>query len=226
MIYPLIVLCTESSHGCDFLISLLTVSDTMEENTNIKTFNYLFTNYKGRLTHFAGTYVGDEMVAEDLVVESFMCYWENRKTLVDHSNVLAFIVTVVKNKCLDYLRKMRTREEYIEYMQKNEIRKLNLRIATLEAYNPEKIFTDELQDLADKAQASLPQQTRDIFIRSRYDNQSHKEIAEELGVSTKTVEFHITKALKVLRVALKDYLPLFLYLQFADIFYYLAAFLI
>ena len=62
--------------------------------------------------------------------------------------------------------------------------------------------------VVDKALETLPEQTRDIFIRSRYNNQSHKDIAEALGVSTKTVEFHITKALKVLRVALKDYFPL------------------
>ena len=141
-----------------------------------------------------------------------MYYWENRKTLDDHSNILAYILTVVKHKCLDHLRRMRTREDFVEYLQEYETRRLNLRIATLEACNPERIFSDELQSLVDKALASLPEQTRDVFIRSRYNNQSHKEIAEALGISTKTVEFHITKALKVLRVALKDYLPVFLYL--------------
>lgn len=184
----------------------------MEENRNIQTFNYLFTNYKGRFTHFARTYVGDEMTAEDIAVESLMYYWENRNLLDEHSNILAYILRVVKHKCLDHLRKARMREDFAEYLQNDEMRKLNLRIATLEACNPERIFSEELQRLVDKALVSLPEQTRDIFIRSRYNNQSHKEIAEALGISVKTVEFHITKALKVLRVALKDYLPALLYL--------------
>ncbi|WP_288205196.1 RNA polymerase sigma-70 factor [uncultured Parabacteroides sp.] len=184
----------------------------MKESTEIQTFNHLFMNYKGRFVHFARTYVDDEMMAEDIAVESLMYYWENRQKLDSHSNVLAYILTVIKHKCLDHLKQLRVQEDFVEYMKTNEVRKLNLRIATLEACNPERIFSEELQELVDKALLSLPEQTRDIFMRSRYYNQNHKEIAEALGLSTKAVEFHITKALKVLRVALKDYLPALFFL--------------
>ncbi|MCL3853848.1 MULTISPECIES: RNA polymerase sigma-70 factor [Parabacteroides] len=179
----------------------------MKESTEIQTFNHLFTNYKGRFIHFARTYVDDEMMAEDIAVESLMYYWENRRKLDTHTNVPAYILTVIKHKCLDHLRQLRVQEDYEEYVKTNEARKLNIRITTLEACNPERIFSKELQELVDKALLSLPPQTRDIFTRSRYHSQSHKEIADALGISTKAVEFHITKALKVLRVALKDYLP-------------------
>lgn len=149
----------------------------MKGRSEIYSFNQLFTDYKGRFVHFANTYVGDSMVAEDIAIESLMYYWENRGKLAPDSNVPAYILTVIKHKCLNYLQRLRTREEIVEYLKDCDTWELNLRIATLEACNPEKLFTDELQSLVDKALKTLPEQTREIFVRSRYNNQSHKEIA-------------------------------------------------
>ncbi|WP_288732432.1 RNA polymerase sigma-70 factor [uncultured Parabacteroides sp.] len=180
----------------------------MKSESEIYSFNQLYADYKSRFVHFANTYVSDSMIAEDITIESLMYYWENRRNLAPDSNIQAYILTTIKHKCLNYLQRLRMQEEIVEYLKDCDTWELNLRIATLEACDPEKLFSDELQTLVDKALETLPEQTRDIFIRSRYNNQSHKDIAEALGVSTKTVEFHITKALKVLRVALKDYFPL------------------
>ena len=180
----------------------------MKSESEIYSFNQLYADYKSRFVHFANTYVSDSMIAEDIAIESLMYYWENRRNLAPDSNIQAYILTTIKHKCLNYLQRLRMQEEIVEYLKDCDTWELNLRIATLEACDPEKLFSDELQTLVDKALETLPEQTRDIFIRSRYNNQSHKDIAEALGVSTKTVEFHITKALKVLRVALKDYFPL------------------
>ena len=117
----------------------------------IYSFNQLFTDYKGRFVHFANTYVGDSMVAEDIAIESLMYYWENRGKLASDSNVPAYILTVIKHKCLNYLQRLRTREEIVEYLKDCDTWELNLRIATLEACNPEKLFSDEMQSLVDKA---------------------------------------------------------------------------
>lgn len=185
----------------------------MRDTFEIQAFNQLFTNYKGRFIRFANSYVGDRMIAEDIAIESLMYYWENRSELSPDSNVPAYILTVIKHKCLNYLQRLRTREEIVEYLNDCDTWELNLRIATLKACNPEKLFSDEIQALVDQTLKTLPDQTRDIFVRSRYNNQSHKEIAEALGVSTKSVEFHITKALKAMRIVLKDYFPLLFFVH-------------
>ena len=85
---------------------------------------------------------------------------------------------------------------------------MDMRIARLEACEPHQIFTDEIQALIHNAILKLPEQTQTIFRMSRFNQLSQKEIAQQMGVSLKTVEFHITKAIKFLRKELRDYFPL------------------
>ena len=153
----------------------------------------------------------DEFVAEDVVVESFMYYWENRETIPNHSNIPAYILTVVKNKCLNHLRREKTREEMQRHLQDQDAWELQLRIATLEACDPEALFSKELQEIIQKTLNTLSPQSREIFIRSRYENQTNKEIAEALGLSVKSVEYHITKTLKLFRKVLVDYFPMYIF---------------
>jgi RNA polymerase sigma-70 factor (ECF subfamily) len=89
---------------------------------------------------------------------------------------------------------------------------LNTRISTLQACNPEELFSVEIQQIVDETLNMLPERTRIIFTMSRYQNKSHKEIAQEFEITTKGVEFHIDKALKTLRISLKDYFSVFIYL--------------
>ena len=91
-------------------------------------------------------------------------------------------------------------------------RELNIRISTLEACDPEEIFSHEIRTIIHNTLQSMPAQTRRIFEMSRFENKTVKEIAEETNITAKGVEYHITKALKVLRINLKDYLPLFYFL--------------
>lgn len=177
---------------------------------DLKAFTNLYNTHIGRFTYFAYSFTGDRMAAEDIVLESFMNYWENRERLAEGSNIYAYILTIIKNKCLNHLQRQRTHEEAKAYIKAQDMWELNLHIATLEAINPERIFSEEIRRIVDKTVALLPEPSKTIFMKSRYENKSHKEIAEQMDLSTKSVEFHITKALKVLRVALKDYFPVIL----------------
>ena len=93
---------------------------------------------------------------------------------------------------------------------------LETKISTLDACSPTEIFSKEIGDLVDKALMSMPEKTLRIFKMSRYEHMSNQQIAEVIGISVKGVEFHISKALTILRSELKDYLPALMALFFLD----------
>lgn len=182
----------------------------MPESSELKTFNKLYTEYRTRFVRFANTYVRDGSVAEDIATEAFMVYWENRANLNSDSNIPAYILTVVKNKCLNHLEHVKVQHRTLGNMQEHANWELNIRITTLAACNPEELFSADVQKIIDSTLNNLPKKTLEVFRLSRYYNKSNKEIAEMLNITVKGVEFHITKALSELRKGLKDYLHIFL----------------
>ena len=139
-------------------------------------------------------------------MESMIALWENRDKWENDSNLQALLLTIIKNRALNYLAHEQVRLRAEDDINTHRQRELNLRISTLEACEPDTIFNTEIQHIVRKALTKMPEQGRDIFILSRYQNTPNKMIAEKLGISIKSVEFHITKALKILRTELKDYL--------------------
>ncbi|MDR1161407.1 MAG: RNA polymerase sigma-70 factor [Tannerellaceae bacterium] len=177
------------------------------ESVPYTTFKQLFVNYYGRFVRFADTYVRNRAVAEDFTTEAFMHYWEHRDSLGADLNVPAYILTIIKNKSLNYLEHLQVREATAEKIRGHAEWELHTRITTLEACNPGELFATEVREIVTKALASMPAKTREIFELSRFQNKSYKEIASQLDLSEKSIEFHISKAIKLLRSKLKDYLP-------------------
>ena len=184
-------------------------------NPDIDRFNSLFAKHKAPFVRFAENYVRDHTVAENLVVDAFLYYWEHRAEIRTDENLSAYLLTVVKHKCLNHIRHEKLAasvtgrmREYLQWDQQT-------RIASLEALDPRQLFLEEMQEIVRRTLESLPEQTRRIFEMSRRHHLSNREIAAECGLSVKGVEFHITRALKAMRVALKDYYPL-LALLFID----------
>lgn len=182
--------------------------------SEINFFNQLFTDYKDKFKYFAYTYLRDEAAAEDIVMESFIYYWENKESLENHENVPAYLLKVIKNKCLNYLRAQNIREKAKKIINEHSIRVLQTQISTLKACEPQGIFSEEAKLLVKKALESMKPQTHEIFIRSRKMDQTYTKIAEEMNISVKVVEYHISKALQIFRLYLKDYhLVFFLFLS-------------
>ncbi len=169
---------------------------------DVQQFNEIFREYRIRYVLFAKSYVKDEFTAEDIVMDALMSYWEKRHELTGINNLHAYILAIVKNRSLNYLEHRQTVMQAQEQISQHELRELDFRISTLRACEPEELFSEEIIAILEKTLQSLPEQSRRIFTLSRIENRSHKEIAVMTGISTKAVEFHITKALKALRVNL------------------------
>ncbi|MDE5678416.1 RNA polymerase sigma-70 factor [Phocaeicola sp.] len=175
-------------------------------------FNKIYKDYYKRSFSFAKSYVFEDMAAEDIASESLVALWQvMKKEKVDHP--LSLLLTILRNNSLNYLKSQERKLNMMDSMSDMLIRDLNYRINCLSACDPQEIFSSEITAIIEKALSSLSTQTRQIFEMSRYEMLPVKEIAEKMELTPKAVEYHITKALKLLRIALKDYLPVY-YLQF------------
>lgn len=177
-----------------------------EQHIFYSTFSEFFHENQEKFLSFAYSYIRDRQEAEDILMESMITLWENRDKWEEDSNLHGLLLTIIKNKALNYLAHLQVRLRAEEEINSHSQRELDLRISTLEACEPDAIFDSEIQHIVQKALKRMPNQSRQIFILSRYQNTPNKKIAEQLGISVKSVEFHITKALKILRTELKDYL--------------------
>lgn len=148
----------------------------------------------------------DRDIALDIVSDSFIILLNQLPDLCKDSNIEAYCLTIVKNKCLDYLRQQETHLRTISNLQDAALWTIQMSISSLEACDPSEIFSKEIKAIVNETLKELGPRTTEVFTLSRIKNKTHKEIAEELDISTKGVEFHITKALSLLRKRLKDYI--------------------
>ena len=117
---------------------------------DLNAFNKFFIDYQQRFVHFACTYVHDEAVAEDFVVESMMYYWENKDRLSADTNIPAYVLTTIKHKCIDYLRHQQVYQDASDEIARIYAWELSGRIMTLEDFEPYEVFTKEIQEIVDK----------------------------------------------------------------------------
>lgn len=167
-----------------------------------KAFDELFVKYYAMLCAFARSFVSLED-AEEVVQDTMLWLWENRKTNCIASSVHHYLFRAVKNKCYTLMSRNTLRFQ-IENMLAAEIEEL--------FEDPDFYVVEELAEKIEEAILGLPEPYRTAFEMHRFQNKTYQEIASELNVSSKTVDYRIRQALKQLREDLKDYLPLLLFL--------------
>lgn len=178
----------------------------MNLNSDINNFNKLYNEYNDRFIRFAFGYVRDIAVSEDFVSEAFVLYWENIHKLEPDTNPPAYILTIIKNKCLNYLKQQQTHNRIAEELKKHSDWVTQTKINNLEACDPDLLFREEIQTIINETLNRLPKRTRKIFLLNRNDGFSYEEIAEKMNLSIKSIEYHISKVLSQMRVSLKDFI--------------------
>lgn len=170
-------------------------------------FSTLFHAYYKDLVLFGGSYIADQAVCEDIVQNVFLNLWKNRQSISIHTSLKSYLLKSTQNYCLDELRHRQIIEEHIDY----ELEHGTTDCDELEEY----ILYSDLYEHLQGALAQLDSLDRKVFEMSRMKNIRYQEIADKLNISVRTVEVHISKALKQLRILLKDYyLPVLLFFWF------------
>ena len=164
------------------------------------TFEGLYYSCSQRLASFAGRILQDSTLAEDLVQDIFIRFWESYKDR-DIESWEGVLFTMTRNRCLDYLKHLSVKHRIFgQELPASELEKL-----IAEDFSGGQRATDddlvraELDREVDRIIETMPPKCREVFTLSRKEGLSNKDIARQLGISLKSVEKHITKALKILK---------------------------
>ncbi|WP_455639098.1 RNA polymerase sigma-70 factor [Parabacteroides sp.] len=171
-----------------------------------------YTIYFPKLVRFSETYLLSEEDAENLVQDIFLYLWEHKEQIPLLGNLNAYLFTMVKNRCIDFLRKQTRAGNTKLPLSELEEKELQFKLYSLQKFDENHFSVADIDTLITQAIDSLPERCREIFILSRMEGLRHKEIAERLNISINTIESQIAIALKKLKVALKDYAPLFVFI--------------
>lgn len=201
----------------------------MKVINNIRLFEQLYKEYQPRLVAFAWQYLKSSENAKEVVQDVFIAIWNNRDNLREDGNLKSYLFTATKNKCLNFLEKKRLKTVSISNQSEND--RPVLQVPSGEISSDETMELNELRaSIFDEVQ-QLPPKCKQIFVLSREEGFSHKEIASQLGVSPKTVENQIGIALKRIRVrvnahqAESDNLSIFIFPIIIDLILKMMAYL-
>jgi RNA polymerase sigma-70 factor (ECF subfamily) len=162
-------------------------------------FEKVFTEWFGRLHAYAFSVLKDEALAEEVVQSVFCRIWEKRDRLQVRTSLKAYLYGSVYHECVDWLRQEKNSKAH-----RSHVLRSNNQAAVETAAG--KTELGQLEKRLQQALDELPDQCRAIFQLSRFGELKYREIAEQLGLSIKTVEAQMSKALKLLRQKLADFL--------------------
>ncbi|MFZ4262761.1 RNA polymerase sigma-70 factor [Sphingobacterium sp. HJSM2_6] len=154
-------------------------------------FELIYTSYAETLLHYTYQKVGDKKIAEDIVQNVFIQFWENTKAI--RSSIYGYLINSIKFQVFNYYRSCKVKTKYLIH--------LSVYIEEISQTNPyQQLEAKELFIALEELISKLPNQCRKVFLLSRFENLTNEEIAEQLMISKKTVENYITQALAFIRM--------------------------
>lgn len=157
-----------------------------------KVLKHLFKTYFTPLCQFMYTYVDNKQVVEEEAMDLFVYLWQHKEKIQPHLSIKAYLFQAARNKCLNILRNKTVHLPLEEAMN------------SINADDQSPLEVEELNELIQRAILALPENSRNIFLKSRRENLTNQEIADNLNISIKTVEKHITRSLKMIKNFLGD----------------------
>jgi RNA polymerase sigma-70 factor (ECF subfamily) len=182
------------------------VSQLLQINTQ-REFQEIYHKHFNGLANYAYSVLQDKDAAKDVVQDVFLDLWNKRETLSITTSLEAYLVRAVKFKSIDFIRKDKTKQQYVAKMTPASIP------FTEDNSDGDEQTANRKKQLS-YAIAQLPTKCRQVFLLSRVSGYTYKEIAEEMNISPKTVENQISRALKLLRQKLSDLMVLILFFCF------------
>lgn len=165
-------------------------------NSDKKAFELIFRQFREQLYYFALGYLHSEAEAEEIIQNVFIALWENRDMLNEQYPIRNYLYKATVNHIYNFFRSRVVREKYAIQFLKEEIQ--------VHEEVEEKVLVDDLEEMVDKFVSELPNQQQLIYKLSRKDGLCHAEIARKLGLSVRSVENQIYRALKFIREKLKQ----------------------
>lgn len=165
---------------------------------DVKAFDILFMRYYPLLCAYAKQFV-DFDDGQEIVQDVMVWFWENSSMQVIESSPKNYLFRAVKNRCLTLINRNELKQRVVSSMYENQQSQYE---------DPDFYIVEELTRNIENALSRLPETYREAFEMNRFQSMTYNEIAEKLNVSSKTIDYRIQQALKLLRVELKDYLPL------------------
>lgn len=161
-----------------------------------KAMEYLYSDYYGQMCNIVYRVLNDSTAAEDIVQEVFMEIWKKRESISFTSSIYGYLKRSCINRSLNYIRKNKVHFEDEAILEHQ----------STENHTHNEIESGDLKTIINQSIESLPTRCRQVFVLSRYEYLTYKEIAAQLDISVKTVENQIAKALKILKNNVEPYM--------------------